>query len=234
MIVPYYLPEATKNPKAAERAEIICDAVRHHRFDAVCYIPNIVVGETFSCFDRECYSGWDPQISKKYPGTQRTLNTNRYRSVRDKFRRDIHNGALFYQLELNRYHILALDLVAPVDKYRKHYRTKGQKSMGASDLLIGAMAMHLARTHGRENVCLLTADRRMDAIFGRTCPALAEGTAEKLGLMKTSKKLGFGRWKPEIYPQVLDLQRAPIKRLKEFFGDWPLNTRKTRGRAPKA
>lgn len=234
VVVPYYLPEVTKNQKAADRAPIICDAVRHHRLDAVCYIPNIVVAETFGVFDRECFSAWDPDVNKHYPGRQKTLNGKRYSSVRNKFRRDIHNGALFYQLELNRYHILALDLVAPVDKHLKYYRTKRTRSMGASDLLIGAMAMHLTKTHGRDNVCLLTADRRMDAIFAKTCPGLAEGTARKLKLDKTSTKLGFGKWRPEIYPQVLDLQRCSNKRLKDFFGEWPLNTRKTRGRAPKA
>ncbi len=157
VIVLYYLPEATKNEKVGERAGIICDAVRHHRLDAVCYIPNIVVAETFGVFDRECYSAWGEQINNHYPSTQKTLNTKRYRTVRAKFRKDIHNGALFYQLELNRYHILALDPVAPVDKHPKYYRSRRTWSMGASDLLIGAMAMHLTRTHGRENVCLLTA-----------------------------------------------------------------------------
>ena len=116
------------------------------------------------------------------------------------------------------------------------YRTKKDdvRSMGAADLLVGAMAMHLVRVHGRENVRLLTADRRMDAIFDNACPKLNRATAEKLGLIKKAKDLGFSEWSPEIYPQVLDLQRCKDADLARFFGEWPLPTRKKRGVEGKA
>jgi hypothetical protein len=157
-----------------------------------------------------------------------------YRSAHSKFRKDIHNGALFYQYELNRYHILALDLIAPVDKYKKFYRTERVRSMGASDLLVGAMGMHLTKIHGRQNVVVLTSDRRMDAIFGNACPRLNRNTAKMLGLIEKAQELGFGEWSRELYPYVIDLERCVDAKLLEFFGEWPLNTRKTRGRDPKA
>ena len=234
VVVPYYVPDATNNKRAVQRAQIILDSVRNHRTDAFCYIPNVVVAEVFAAFDREHLSTWDPVVYKKYGGNGRSLHGAKYQSARRTFRRDIHNGALFYQMELNRYHILSLDLISPVDKYRKFYRTRGVKSMGASDLLIGAMALHLTKIHGRDRVRLLTADRRMKAIFESACPGININTARSLGLLAKAKDLGFGAWSPDIYPGVIDLERSPDKELAEFFGGWPLATRKTRGRAPKA
>ena len=106
--------------------------------------------------------------------------------------------------------------------------------MGASDLLIGAMAVHLAKIHGRDNFVLLTADRRMDAIFAKACPNLKENTAKRLGLLTASRNFGFGNWKPDIYPRVLNLQRAKLKDLEGKLGQWPLETKKIQGREPKA
>jgi len=234
VILPYYVPEATKNAKCAGRIKVILDSVRNHRTNALCYIPNICVAEVITNLDRQAYSKWDEQIYKLYGGPGKTLHTMRYRAARRKFFHDIHNGALFYQYELNRYHILALDLIGPVDKYRKYYRKRDQRSMGASDLLIGAMALHLKRLHSGDHFALLTADRRMDAIFANACPKLNKNTAKSLGLVKQAIELGFEKWSPDLYPRVLDLERCNNASLINFFGEWPLRTRKLHGREPKA
>ena len=233
VVLPYYLPQATKNKKCASRVKIILDSVRKQRTDAICYIPNICVAEVIANMDRQVYSKWDKQINKQYGGDGKTLHTATYRAARTKFFNDIHNGELFYQYELNRYHILALDLIAPVDKYRKFYRKGRQMSMGAFDLLIGAMALHLKKVHGGEHFALLTGDRRMEAIFASACPNLNQNTAEKLGLVVQAKELGFREWAPEIYPRVVDLQRCTDSSLADFFGEWPLRTKWKPGHAPK-
>lgn len=233
-ILGYYVPEAATNPDSAKRVRILIEAVRHHRADVQLIIPNIVVAEVFCQLARLCYSSWDKQINKKFIGTRKTLDTRRYKSACDRFRRDIHNGALLYQEELNRYHILALDLIAPVDKYRKFYRKGNVKSMGASDLLIGAMAMHLARIHGKEHFTLISNDRRMAAIFSKAGPALHRNTARTLGLIAKSEELGFGPWCPDVYPQVIDFARCKDAALVAFFGLWPMATGKIRNRQPKA
>jgi len=234
VVLPYYLPSATKNKKCAERAKVILDSVRKQRTPAVCYIPNICVAEVVANMDRQVYSKWDSEINKQYGGDGKTLHTATYRKAQKRFFEDIHNGSLFYQLELNRYHILALDLISPVDKYRKFYRTGSQRSMGAFDLLIGAIALHLKRVHGGDRFALLTGDRRMDAIFANACPNLNVNTAKKLGLVEQAEELGFREWSSEIYPRVLDLQRCTDTTLEEFFGVWPLNTRWRPGEKPKA
>ena len=234
VLIGYYVPEAATNTEASSRIKVLIEAIRHHRADIHLYVPNIVIAETFCQLARLCYSKWDKQVNSKFPGTRKTLDTRKYKTACDKFRRDIHNGALLYQYELNRYHVLALDLLAPVDKHRKFYRKKGVRSMGASDLLIGSMAMHLSRVHERASVALLSNDRRMTAIFGKAAPKINKNTAIDLGLLTTSKKLGFGEWGERIYPQVIDLARCRESELIEFFGVWPLETKKLRNRDPKA
>jgi hypothetical protein len=234
VLLGYYVPEAATNPEAQSRITTLLEAVRHHRADVHLFVPNIVVAELYCQLARLCYSGWDKRVSSKFPGTKKTLDTRRYKSACDKFRRDIHNGALLYQYELNRYHVLSLDLIAPIDKYRKYYRSKNVRSMGASDLLLGAMAMHLSRVHGLENVALLSCDRRMKAIFEKAPQSLNLNTAVDLGLYSASDKLGFGRWNAKIYPKVIDLARCNDSELEAFFGGWPLPTKKIRNVKPKA
>jgi hypothetical protein len=233
-VIPYYVHEASKSPRSALRIRTIIDAYRHGHVQAHFYLPNIVVAEVFTTLARHCYSHWDPQIYKKYGGPGRALHATRYQSARTRFRRDIHNGALFYQYDLNRYHILALDLIAPVDKARKFYRRSGVRSMGASDLLIGAMALHLTRIHGRERVALVTTDHRMRSIFETACRSLKSTSARKLGLIGAATDFGFGDWSGSLYPLVLDLHSATDKQLAAFFGAWPLETKKRRGVAPRA
>lgn len=234
VVLPYYVPEATRNKECVDRIKVVLESVRNHRINAICYLPNICVAEVITNMDRQAYSNWDVQINKQYGGTGKTLHTGRYRAARKRFFRDIHNGALFYQYELNRYHILALDLIAPVDKYRKFYRKGDQRSMGSSDFLVGAMAIHLKKLHGDNRFALLTADRRMDAIFASACPNINKNTAANLGLVKKAKELGFEEWSSDLYPRVIDLQRCNDNLLVEFFGVWPLKMRKLPGRAPKA
>jgi hypothetical protein len=233
-LLPYYVRELATNPKAGERARIIVEAARHHRLNAHFYIPNIVVAEVFAALDRACYSTWDRQVNRQFGGGGRALDRRRYNSARERFRTHIHNGVLFYQYELSRYHILALDLIAPIDKHRKYYRTRPVRSMGASDLLVGAMAMHLTRVHGRDRTLLITTDRRMEAIFSRVPATMNRNTVRELGLVDSARRFGFGPWTPDLYPRVLDLARCSLATLRAAFGRWPLETRKIRGREPRA
>ena len=106
--------------------------------------------------------------------------------------------------------------------------------MGASDLLIGSMALHLTRIQGRDASALITTDRRMEAIFDRACCNLNENTARALQLPETAKRLGFGSWTPAMCPRVIDVGRCTKAALAEWFGAWPLPTGKIRNRAPKA
>lgn len=234
VILPYYVPELACDDKSLQRINTILEAVRHHHLAAHCYIPNIAVAEVFTALDRACFSSWDKQTSKKFGGNGKSLDKRKHKTARENFRKHIHNGVLFYQYELTRYHILGLDLIAPIDKHRKYYRKGNVRSMGASDLLIGAMAMDLVRIHGQENVCLVSTDRRMNAIFSQVPQSLNQSTVESLGLDKTSQKFGFGKWDSSLYPNVLDLARCTDTDLSDALGKWPLQVRKKKGILPRA
>src|SRR3569623_198204 len=111
---------------------------------------------------------------------------------------------------------------------------KDIKSKGASDLLIGGMAMHLSRIHGKAHFSLISNDRRMKAIFSKAAPNLNWNTAHSLGLISKCEELGFGPWCSDVYPQVIDLARCKDVVLQSFFGEWPMPTGKIRNRRPKA
>ena len=121
---------------------------------------------------------------------------------------------------MNRYHILGPDLISPVDKYRKFYRSKSVRPMSSSDLLIGSMAIHLSHIHGRDQFLLLTADPRMAAIFGSVGPKLNKNTAVHLGLTEKARQLGFGEWAPELLPRVLNLRSSSGRRLHPMTSHW--------------
>jgi hypothetical protein len=159
------------------------------------------------------------------------IDRRRYRTLRDAFRRYLRHGAVFHQYELNRYHVLGTDLIAPIDHW---YRLQhgDARPMGAVDHIVISMGINLCRINGHDSVALLTADRRMARAI-RRASSLNRNTAAALDLPTRAEELAY-RWRPEIYPQVFDLERGSDKALREFFGEWPLPTRLPRGVPPRA
>jgi hypothetical protein len=94
-LVPYYVPEGTRSSKVAERVRIIVEAVRNHRTEASCFIPNIVIAEVFATIDKLHYSTWDRGVRRMYGGNGRSLHGKRHSRARRKLRDHIHNGTLF-------------------------------------------------------------------------------------------------------------------------------------------
>lgn len=107
----YYLPHTLEYLKAASRVENLFDSVRSKGSDHFLYLPNFCVAEVFSVFAKHSYGNWNQQVKKK--GGQ--IDSRVYESICKQFEKDIHNGKLIYHLELSRYYVLAIDLVAPVD-----------------------------------------------------------------------------------------------------------------------
>lgn len=166
----------------------------------------------------------------------RTISPGRYKTICNCFHEYIRHGAVLEQYELNRYHVLATDLISPIDHRYRIYRDRKSKKnvrpMGATDHLIVAMGMVLTRIHGRENVVLLTTDRRMVKAVERAT-GMNQNTADSMRLPERAASLGY-TWGPEMYPQVLNLTHAADRQLEDFFGDWPLSTRAPRGTTPRA
>jgi hypothetical protein len=134
-----------------------------------------------------------------------TIDTRIYQSLCEQFQKDIHNARLLYQLELNRYHVLALDLVAPIDHYFKIRRTqKFSRPSGTFDQLIVAMSIHLAHVHGQNNVAILTADSRLTDLVTKCRTPISTKTVQKLKLARAQSVAGkvFGR---DIFPEVYNV-----------------------------
>lgn len=225
IVAGYYLPESLSLISARPRIKNIIDAVRNAGAPEVfLYIPEFCIPEVFAVFARYFFATWDKQVRKNLP---KKLKRTDYDKILKKFRNDLHYGALLYQVELNRYHVLATDLISPVDSYYQHYRTRKnakrrmrKKMMGAADHTIIGMGVNLSRIHGRDHFAILTADHRLADILTRAT-SVKPNTAEKLGLFETAKKLGL-EYRKNIYPRVINLAKTTKNELKEFFGVWPL------------
>ena len=210
----YYLPRSLDSKKARERIANIFDAVRSGATSHFFYIPNFCVAEVFSVFMKHAYSAWNSQVKKKGG----TIDKRVYEHLVMQFQTDIHNGRFIYHYELSRYHVLGINLVGPVDHY---FKSKTGRPMGTFDHLIISMGIHLAHIHGRDNVTILSADKRLTDILAKCKSAIPSATKKKLKLSIAEEVTGkpFG---PNIFPRHLNLALASRNELKALLGQWPL------------
>src|SRR3989304_10364101 len=105
----YYLKRSINSIKAFERITNIFNSVRSGGTNHFFYIPNFCIAEVFNVFMKHAYSRWNNHLKKKG-----TIDKRIYEKLVHQFEADIHNGRFLYQYELSRYHILAINLVAPI------------------------------------------------------------------------------------------------------------------------
>ncbi len=213
----YYLPRSLDSKRGRERIEIIFNSVRsgasHHFF----YLPNFCVAEVFSVFMKHSFGAWNAHLKKKG-----TIDTRVYNSLVRQFQSDIHNGRFIYHYELSRYHILGINLVAPVDHYYRFSRGKKPVvPMGTFDHLIISMGIHLAHIHGPDNVAIISTDDRLINIMARCIGGIPRDTIRKLKLDKAEVITGRP-FKPKIFPRYANLKSPGTLQLTELFGEWPL------------
>jgi hypothetical protein len=105
VLIDYFISDPRK-VRSSGRINTIVESVRKRAVDeVVLLIPNVCIPEVFGAFAKHALSTWNRQSLR--------LDRRRYRTLRDAFRRYLHNGAVFQQYELTRYHVLATDLIAP-------------------------------------------------------------------------------------------------------------------------
>jgi hypothetical protein len=226
IVAGYYLPESLQSVNAKKRVNNIIEAVRKGGApEILLFIPRLCIPEVFAVFAKHYFARWDKTVQKRLP---RRLTQNQYERILKKFRNDLRNADLLREVELSRHHILATDLISPIDANYQHYRNRGnarknraKRMMGAADHTIIGMGIGLSRIHGREKFAILTADHRLADILTRAC-SVRRSTAERLGLVKTAGRLGLD-WGKDVYPRVLHLTKAKQKELRDFFGVWPLS-----------
>lgn len=220
----YYLPRSLSSKTAADRIEAIFDSVRSGEGKHFFYIPNICIAEVFSVFMKHCFGDWNKHLKKKG-----TIDSRVYGSLVAQFQSDIHNGHFLYHYELNRYHVLGINLVAPIDHYFKiSRRRKNVSPMGTFDHLVISMGVLLAHIHGPDNVCILSTDDRLTDILKKCKSEIKKTTVKKLKLDIAEEVTGraFG---PGLFPKHLNLKSASKKEIGAVFGSWP----PPKGKMPK-
>jgi hypothetical protein len=167
---------------------------------------------------KHAFGGWNPHVRRKGG----TVDKRVYESLVSQFQKDIQNGKFIYHLELNRYHVLGINLVAPIDHY---YRiSKGKEVVfpcGTFDHLIISMGITLSHIHGRNNVYIVSADDRLTDILAKCSSINNPATISKLKLDIAREVVG----KPfdkELFPKYVNLKTAKKADLKVAFGTWPL------------
>jgi|SaaInlStandDraft_4_1057021.scaffolds.fasta_scaffold17968_3 hypothetical protein len=213
----YYLPRSLNSKKARESIRLILNYVRTHPGEHFIYVPNICIAETFSVFMKHNFGQWNSHVKKKG-----TIDTRVYKSITRQFKKDIHNGQFMYHYELSRYHILGINLVAPIDHYYKISRGKKRVNpMGTFDHLIISMGIHLAHIHGRDNVCILSCDDRLIDILSKCKSHIPWNIVKKLGL-NSAHELTGRRFGPKLFPKHLNLKGATKTEYERIFHTWPL------------
>lgn len=217
VVVPYYLPEAHKNPKVHHRIVNIIESVRSGMNRHFFYIPNFCIAEVFSTFAKYAYGDWNKQVKPN------TIHGKVHKSLRKQFQSDIHNAALFYHYELSRYHVLAINLVAPVDHYFKLTRGLSGNIIpaGTFDQLIVAMGIHLTKIHGANYVVVITADNRLSKLINKCRSIISESAKKCMQLSAIQQFVGIP-FAVRSFPLVLNIDKAKERDLVDIFGQWPL------------
>lgn len=233
----YYLPRSLKSKHARERIETIFDSVRSREKKYFFYLPNFCVAEVFSVFMKYSFGAWNTHVRK-------TIDTRYYNRIVKQFEGDIHNGKFIYHYELSRYHVLGINLVAPIDHYFQMSRARKSKSkkksrknkkikpevtpMGTFDHLIISMGIHLAHIHGPKNVAILSTDDRLTNILSKCKSSIPSNTLKTLKLDKAEELTGRV-FRQNTFPKHLNLKSCTKIELKDVFGEWPLPI----GKVPK-
>jgi hypothetical protein len=225
VIVDYYLPETSTLKKTRLRITTIIDSIRNRMANVQLFVPDFCIVETYNAFTK-----W--RFGERILPHGKPVSKKRYDEARNLFREDTLNGKVIQQYELCRYHVIAADLISAVDYHYQYFRKKGDvaaklkfTSIKVVDTLIGAMGIWLAKLHGRENVAIVTADNRIEAIIGKA-QRVSATAMRHLGLRKIAVCIGL-EYSPEIFPEVLHLEEDSDHDLKSFFGKWPLPVRQT-------
>lgn len=158
-----------------------------------------------------------------------TLDKRVYEKLVKQFQEDIHNGKFIYHLELNRYHVLGINLVAPIDHFYKFSRGEGNViPCGTLDHLIISIGITLSHIHGRKNVCIVSCDDRLTNLLSKCSSLDSPETIKKLKLNIAKEVLGRP-FSQELFPKYVNLKKAKNSELKDVFGAWPLEV----GAVPK-
>lgn len=200
-----FAPKTTRSQKLVSRSATLLLG-KSSMFDAQLLIPNFCIGETFAVFEKYRWGAkWNKHVN---PAMK--LTPSEFRSARKYFHDAIHNGTRLLQVALDRYHILCLDLVAPINAAYRIKRDRGKKKYvspaGTYDLTLLAMGIWLQKQFGEATFMIVTGDERLALVSKRAkSVALSQAMKAHLSHVASTMSMAYG---PDIYPQVLDIARC--------------------------
>lgn len=179
-------------------------------------IPNFCIAEVFAVFEKYRWGKtWNKHVKV-------ALTPAEFSLARASFGAAIHNGASILQVELDRYHILCVDLISPVNNAYKIKRDRTNKKnvtpAKAYDMLLVAMGIWLQHQYGPDSFTIVTGDERLAAVVERARSAkLGRPIKQHLGSAATSLGLIYS---PSLYPTVINLTQARKSELTSRFPSW--------------
>jgi hypothetical protein len=213
----YYLPRSLRSVRARSRIEAIINAARSGNADIFLYIPNFCVAEVFSTLMKYAFGQWNTHVTRAGGRIDRRV----YERLVAQFQRDIHDGAVINQYELSRYHVLGINLVAPIDHHFQIRRAGGNhRPMSTLDHLLVSMGIQLAKVHGPDRVVLVSADRRLCDVLKKCRAGLRSRVIDRLKL-RIAREVTGRDYSPDLYPSVVDLARATNAELAAALPGWP-------------
>jgi len=214
----YYLAACHQSSRMKARISNLFDSVRSGKADIFLYLPNFCVAEVFSVFMKYRFGRWNRRVVKH----TRLLKHTVYKKLVEQFESDIKNGRFIYHYELSRYHVLGINLVAPINHY---FQIKRKQNVlppaGTFDDLIISMGIHLARIHGHDRVAVVTADRRLSDVLTKCQSSIPASTLKKLRMDFAETRTGI-QFQPDIFPECVNLATDTNTHLQKVFSTWPL------------
>ncbi|HJV21836.1 MAG TPA: hypothetical protein VJ570_04015 [Holophagaceae bacterium] len=185
--------------------------------DVQLLVANFCIAEVFSVFEKYRWGAkWNPHVKR----SNFKLSQTDFESARRNFRAAIHNGSKIVQVELNRYHVLCVDLISTINHaYQINRPPKSARRVvpaSTYDMLLLAMGIWLTHVHGRENLTIVTGDNRITDVVGRA-RSIKLNKEIRSHLTSIADSLGL-TYSPDLYPFVLNLKSCTQK---ELFGRFP-------------
>ena len=213
----FFAEKTTRSKKLRTRAMSLFKG-GSESFETNLLIPNFCIAEVFSVFEKYRWGRtWNRHVSKA-----NSLTKREFQAARKGFGEAVHNGSRVNQCELNRYHILSVDLISPVNNaYRiKRDRARKQNVVPAQtyDMLIVAMGIWLQKQLGKPNFTIVTGDDRIAAVVKRARSVTLNKTL-RAHLESIASRLGL-RYGADLYPEVISFAKATQGQLRERFPNW--------------
>jgi hypothetical protein len=179
-------------------------------------IPNFCIAEVFAVFEKYRWGRtWNSHVKI-------ALTPREYRRARKEFQAGIHNAAKILQVDLDRYHILCVDLVSPINNAYKIKRNRTSKRPVSPaktyDMLVLAMGVWLKHQFGSDHFTIVTADERLALVTERAKSSKLNKTI-RAHLGAVAKEIGL-TYGSDLYPKVINLTRAKKDALEKRFPHW--------------